>query len=95
VVLAEDTRHTGKLLAAYGINATMQSYHAHNERGVAAKVWGVGGVDGRCGGVWNPPWHARHNECGVMALVSDAGILSPLKLTTNISALYLSSCPAY
>ncbi|KAG1656729.1 hypothetical protein FOA52_011605 [Chlamydomonas sp. UWO 241] len=38
VVLAEDTRHTGKLLAAYGIHTQMQSYHAHNERGVAAKM---------------------------------------------------------
>ena len=31
-VLAEDTRHTGRLLARYGIRKRLVSYHAHNER---------------------------------------------------------------
>jgi 16S rRNA (cytidine1402-2'-O)-methyltransferase len=30
VVACEDTRHTGRLLAAHGIDATMTSYHDHN-----------------------------------------------------------------
>lgn len=30
-VLAEDTRHTRKLLSHYGITATLESYHEHNE----------------------------------------------------------------
>ena len=32
LVLAEDTRHTGKLLAAFGIRTPLASYHTHNER---------------------------------------------------------------
>ncbi len=31
VILAEDTRHTGKLLKYLNIQKTMRSYHAHNE----------------------------------------------------------------
>ena len=31
-VLAEDTRHTGRLLSRYGIRKRLVSYHAHNER---------------------------------------------------------------
>jgi len=31
-VLAEDTRHTGRLLARYGMKKKLVSYHAHNER---------------------------------------------------------------
>ena len=31
VLLAEDTRHTGKLLKHLNIQKTMRSYHAHNE----------------------------------------------------------------
>jgi len=38
VVLAEDTRHSRKLLNFYGIKADMLSYHAHNEH---ARVEGV------------------------------------------------------
>ena len=30
-VLAEDTRHTGRLLAAHGIKAPFISFHEHNE----------------------------------------------------------------
>ena len=32
LILAEDTRHTGKLLAHLGIRKPMQSLHAHNEQ---------------------------------------------------------------
>lgn len=32
VIAAEDTRHTGRLLAHFGIETPMVSYHAHNER---------------------------------------------------------------
>lgn len=32
LVAAEDTRHTGRLLAHFGIESAMVSYHAHNER---------------------------------------------------------------
>lgn len=38
MVLAEDTRHTGRLLAAYGIRTPLSSYHAHNERAKADAV---------------------------------------------------------
>jgi len=31
LVVAEDTRHTGKLLAHYGIRTRLRSYHEHNE----------------------------------------------------------------
>jgi len=32
LVAAEDTRHTGRLLTHFGIEARLVSYHAHNER---------------------------------------------------------------
>jgi len=32
LIAAEDTRHTGRLLAHFGINTPLISYHAHNER---------------------------------------------------------------
>ena len=32
LVLAEDTRHTRKLLNYYGIRAEAKSYHGHNEK---------------------------------------------------------------
>ncbi len=32
VVVAEDTRHTGRLLAHHGISARLESLHEHNER---------------------------------------------------------------
>ncbi len=32
LIAAEDTRHTGRLLAHFGITTPMVSYHAHNER---------------------------------------------------------------
>lgn len=35
VILAEDTRVSRTLLAHYGINATLRSYHDHNERQMA------------------------------------------------------------
>lgn len=33
LVLAEDTRHTRKLLNHYGIRTDTLSYHTHNEKG--------------------------------------------------------------
>ena len=33
LIAAEDTRHTGRLLAHFGIRTPTLSYHAHNERG--------------------------------------------------------------
>jgi 16S rRNA (cytidine1402-2'-O)-methyltransferase len=38
VVAAEDTRHTGQLLAHFGIPATYLSLHEHNERARAATI---------------------------------------------------------
>ena len=32
LIAAEDTRHTGRLLAHFGIDTPMLSYHAHNQR---------------------------------------------------------------
>lgn len=32
IVAAEDTRHTRKLLAHFGINTSLESYHEHNEK---------------------------------------------------------------
>src|SRR5688572_32969015 len=32
VIAAEDTRHTGRLLARFGIETPMVSYHSFNER---------------------------------------------------------------
>jgi 16S rRNA (cytidine1402-2'-O)-methyltransferase len=37
-VAAEDTRHSGKLLKAYGINTPMLSLHEHNERDVVPRL---------------------------------------------------------
>jgi len=31
-ILAEDTRHSGRLLQSYGITTRLHSYHAHNEK---------------------------------------------------------------
>ena len=44
-VLAEDTRHTGRLLARYGMKKKLVSYHAHNERARRDAL-----VDRVCGG---------------------------------------------
>jgi len=33
LLLCEDTRHTGKLLQLLGINARLESFHEHNEKG--------------------------------------------------------------
>jgi 16S rRNA (cytidine1402-2'-O)-methyltransferase len=38
LVLAEDTRVTGKLLAAYGLSPRVMSYHEHNAEAVRPKV---------------------------------------------------------
>ena len=38
VLLAEDTRHTGKLLKHLNIQKTMRSYHAHNEHKSAVPI---------------------------------------------------------
>ena len=38
LVLAEDTRHSRKLLECFGIRAAMQSLHEHNERAQQNKV---------------------------------------------------------
>src|ERR1700751_5772732 len=38
VVLAEDTRHTRKLLDRHGIRARLVSYHEHNEAARAAEL---------------------------------------------------------
>ncbi len=38
LVAAEDTRHTRKLIAHYGIPAKMVSYHEHNERSQAPHI---------------------------------------------------------
>src|SRR5690606_6565179 len=38
VVACEDTRHTRMLLERYGVNATLVSYHEHNERARAAEL---------------------------------------------------------
>src|SRR5690349_19991513 len=38
VVLCEDTRHTRTLLARYGLEAMLRSYHEHNEASRAAEV---------------------------------------------------------
>ncbi|HEX05291.1 MAG TPA: 16S rRNA (cytidine(1402)-2'-O)-methyltransferase [Bacteroidetes bacterium] len=35
LIAAEDTRHTGRLLARFGIETKLRSYHDHNERKVA------------------------------------------------------------
>ena len=41
LVLAEDTRHSRKLLDYFGIGAAMQSLHEHNERSQQAKVFAL------------------------------------------------------
>lgn len=38
LVLAEDTRTSGKLLAHYKIDVPQRSYHAHNEHGVTSQI---------------------------------------------------------
>ena len=38
LILAEDTRTSGKLLKHYDINAPMRSYHMHNEHKAVAKI---------------------------------------------------------
>lgn len=38
IVLAEDTRNTGKLIIHYGIEARMQSHHQHNEHKTVKKI---------------------------------------------------------
>lgn len=38
LIAAEDTRHSRKLLTAWGIQARLLSLHAHNERAVTAKL---------------------------------------------------------
>ena len=38
LILAEDTRHTGKLLKHYGINTRMASHHKHNEHRTVKQI---------------------------------------------------------
>jgi len=38
IVAAEDTRHTGRLLASFGIKAQQTSLHEHNEQDVAPRL---------------------------------------------------------
>jgi 16S rRNA (cytidine1402-2'-O)-methyltransferase len=38
LVAAEDTRHTGRLLEGYGINAPLVAYHEHNEEKVTPRL---------------------------------------------------------
>ena len=38
LILAEDTRHTGKLLKHYGINTRMASHHIHNEHTTVKQI---------------------------------------------------------
>ena len=38
LILAEDTRHTGKLLKHYGINIRMASHHKHNEHRTVKQI---------------------------------------------------------
>ncbi len=38
LIAAEDTRHTRKLLAHYGISTPLTSYHEHNEVGKSAHL---------------------------------------------------------
>jgi len=47
LIAAEDTRHTKKLLAHYGIGTPLTSYHEHNEREKAKELSGklMDGVD--------------------------------------------------
>ncbi|MBI4949239.1 MAG: 16S rRNA (cytidine(1402)-2'-O)-methyltransferase [Deltaproteobacteria bacterium] len=47
LIAAEDTRHTKKLLAHYGIGTPLTSYHEHNEREKAKELAGklMDGVD--------------------------------------------------
>jgi 16S rRNA (cytidine1402-2'-O)-methyltransferase len=40
IVACEDTRHTRVLLERYGVNASLVSYHEHNERARAAELVG-------------------------------------------------------
>jgi 16S rRNA (cytidine1402-2'-O)-methyltransferase len=37
-ILAEDTRHSGKLLHFYGITTRLHSFHAHNEKAKEEQV---------------------------------------------------------
>ena len=41
LIAAEDTRHTGRLLAHFGIETPMISYHAHNERARRERLLGA------------------------------------------------------
>lgn len=38
LILAEDTRHSKKLLSHYGIDTHLRSFHSHNEHKVLAKI---------------------------------------------------------
>ncbi|WP_424947380.1 16S rRNA (cytidine(1402)-2'-O)-methyltransferase [Candidatus Spongiihabitans sp.] len=40
LILAEDTRHTGKLLSHFGISTKTKSFHQHNERAHTPKIIG-------------------------------------------------------
>jgi 16S rRNA (cytidine1402-2'-O)-methyltransferase len=38
LIAAEDTRHSRKLLAHYGIGTALQSVHEHNEREITGRL---------------------------------------------------------
>lgn len=38
LILAEDTRQSGKLLKHYEVSTPMRSFHAHNEHGITEKI---------------------------------------------------------
>src|SRR5690606_20880576 len=38
LILAEDSRHSSKLLQHFGIHAPVQAFHEHNEQKLVAKI---------------------------------------------------------
>ncbi|MEW6307492.1 MAG: 16S rRNA (cytidine(1402)-2'-O)-methyltransferase [Bacillota bacterium] len=99
VVLAEDTRHTRKLTAHYGLTARLVSYHRHNEVGRKAQVlaWLRAGQDIALVSDAGMPGVADPGEAIVAATVAEGlrvvPVPGPSAVTAALAASGLPTAP--
>ena len=98
LVACEDTRHTGRLLQHLGIQASLTSYHDHNERTkwpVLIEALERGGdvavvSDAGTPGIADPGWHVVQE-----AIARDIEVIAIPGPTALIAALVISGLPVH
>ena len=96
VVLAEDTRHSGRLLAQHGIKARFMAFHEHNERRQLPRLLELLG-EGKCVALISDAGTPGINDPGFTAVRSALGAGHPVEAlpgpTALIPALVASGLP--